>query len=57
VDQAYQHKGIGKRLIEETHKIAGDQTTLALISAPAAEGYYPKIGMRSYPCFGIPRKI
>ena len=52
---AYQGKGIGKRLIEETHKAAGLHTGLFLVSAPAAEGYYPKIGMRAYPCFGIPR--
>jgi len=51
----YQRQGIGKRLIEETHRAAGEQTTLSLISAPAAESYYPKIGMKTYPCFGIPR--
>ncbi|MGH6856595.1 MAG: GNAT family N-acetyltransferase [Methylocella sp.] len=56
VDTAYQGQGIGKKLIEETHKVAGLHIGLFLVSAPAAEGYYPKIGMRSYPCFGIPRK-
>ncbi|MGH6845314.1 MAG: GNAT family N-acetyltransferase [Methylocella sp.] len=56
VDTAYQGKGVGKKLIEETHKVAGLHTGLFLVSAPAAEGYYPKIGMRSYPCFGIPSK-
>jgi predicted N-acetyltransferase YhbS len=54
VDVTYQGQGIGKRLIEETHKTAGLHTGLFLVSAPAAEGYYPKIGMKSYPCFGTP---
>jgi ribosomal protein S18 acetylase RimI-like enzyme len=56
VDAAYQGKGIGKKLIDETHKAAGLHTGLFLVSAPAAEGYYPKIGMKTYPAFGIPRK-
>ena len=53
VDQAYQKQGIGQKLIDETHKAAGMQTGLFLVSAPAAVEYYPKIGMKSYPCFGI----
>ncbi len=56
VDAAYQKQGIGKKLIEETHKAAGYQAGLYLVSAPAALDYYPKIGMKPYPCFGIPRK-
>lgn len=57
VDVAYQHKGIGKRLIEETHRAAGDETTLLLVAAPAAEGYYPKIGMLQRPsCWTIPKE-
>lgn len=55
VDVSYQGHGIGKRLIEETHKAAGLHAGLFLVSAPAAESYYPKIGMKSYPCFGIPK--
>ncbi|TAL27709.1 MAG: GNAT family N-acetyltransferase [Alphaproteobacteria bacterium] len=56
VDTAYQHKGIGRRLIEETQKAAGPQTGVHLIAAPKAEGYYPKIGMRHVPsCWGYPR--
>lgn len=51
VDAAYQKQGIGKRLIEETHKIASPQTTLVLTSAPKAVNYYPKIGMGTLPCF------
>lgn len=55
VDEKFQKQGIGKKLIEETHQKAGLQTSLYLTSAPAAINYYPKIGMKSYPCFGIPR--
>ena len=58
VDAAYQHQGIGKRLIAETHESAGrDLVTLNLIAAPAAEQYYPKIGMQHLTsCWAIPRK-
>jgi len=57
VDAGYQRKGIGKRLIAETHRAAGEGTTLILVAAPAAEGYYPKIGMKHLAsCWAIPRK-
>lgn len=57
VDVAYQGQGIGKRLIEETHKAAGELTTLILLAAPAAETYYPRIGMKHMPsCWAIPRQ-
>jgi predicted N-acetyltransferase YhbS len=57
VDAAYQRQGIGKRLIEETHRAAGESTTLILVAAPAAETYYPRIGMKHLPgCWSIPRK-
>ncbi|MGH6663970.1 MAG: GNAT family N-acetyltransferase [Pseudolabrys sp.] len=56
VDTAYQHQGIGKRLIDETRKTAGERASLILLAAPAAESYYPKIGMRQRPsCWEIPR--
>jgi ribosomal protein S18 acetylase RimI-like enzyme len=45
VDQQYQHQGIGKELIRRTHEAAGLATTLMLLSAPAAQTYYPHIGM------------
>jgi predicted N-acetyltransferase YhbS len=52
----HQRKGIGKRLIEETHRAAGESTTLILVAAPAAEDYYPRIGMKHLPsCWAIPR--
>lgn len=45
VDQSFQGLGIGRELIGRTHAAAGLGTTLLLLSAPAAESYYPHIGM------------
>ena len=57
VDEVYQRQGIGKRLIEETHKVSGENTSLILLAAPAAVAYYPKIGMERFmDCFMIRRK-
>jgi ribosomal protein S18 acetylase RimI-like enzyme len=57
VDAAYQRRGIGQRLIEETRARAGECATLILISAPAAETYYPRIGMKPVTsCWTIPKK-
>jgi predicted N-acetyltransferase YhbS len=57
VDVAYQRQGIGKRLIAETHKSAGELTSLLLVAAPAAESYYPRIGMQQRPsCWTLPRE-
>lgn len=54
VDEAYQRQGIGKRLIDETHRVAGPDTTLILLAAPAAKDYYPHIGMERFTdCFRI----
>ena len=56
VDEAFQQQGIGKRLIEETHRAAGLHTMLILIAAPNAASYYPHIGMEQHPsCWFIPR--
>ncbi len=56
VDAAHQRKGIGQRLIEETRRIAGEETALLLIAAPDAERYYDGIGMpRSDRAFLYPR--
>jgi predicted N-acetyltransferase YhbS len=53
---AYQRQGIGKRLIAETHKRAGENTNLVLLAAPAAEAYYPRVGMTQRPsCWTFPR--
>ena len=56
VDAAYQKQGIGKRLIEETRARAGESAALLLVAAPAAEDYYPRIGMQPVKsCWAIPR--
>ncbi len=48
VDTSYQKQGIGRRLIEETHRVAGLGTTLILLAAPKARTYYPHIGMEPH---------
>ncbi|MGN6134623.1 MAG: GNAT family N-acetyltransferase [Aureliella sp.] len=48
VDQAYQRRGIGRRLLELAHVAAGSQTTLILLAAPAAREYYPRLGMQRH---------
>jgi N-acetylglutamate synthase-like GNAT family acetyltransferase len=54
----YQKSGIGKQLIEHTRQEIGEQTTLILLSAPAAMGYYPKAGFTVIENgFFIPRKF
>ena len=56
VDAAYQRRGIGRRLIAETHALAGDLTTLILVAAPSAESYYARIGMTQRPsCWTLPQ--
>lgn len=45
---SHQRLGIGKELIRRTHAAAGTQTTLILLSAPAAVRYYPHIGFQQH---------
>ena len=53
VDEKYQHQGIGKELIKIL-KINIPKAKLILLAAPAAEAYYPKIGMQNHPhCYYI----
>ena len=47
IDEAYQHQGIGKQLIIEVKKYI-PKAKVILLAAPAAEGYYPKIGMKNH---------
>ena len=55
VDRSFQRRGIGKRLIEKTHEVAGVDTSLILLSAPVASTYYPHIGMIQHDsCWTIP---
>jgi ribosomal protein S18 acetylase RimI-like enzyme len=57
VDVAYQKQGIGKELIRLTHEAAGPTSSLILLSAPAATGYYPRIGMAPHnSCWTLPRR-
>ncbi|QDT52912.1 Acetyltransferase (GNAT) family protein [Caulifigura coniformis] len=48
VDRECQGRGIGKRLIEETHRAAGKQTMIILIAAPGARTYYPHVGLEPH---------
>lgn len=53
VDEQYQKQGIGKRLIQEVQK-AIPKAKIILLAAPAAESYYPKIGMTHHAhCYTI----
>lgn len=44
VDEAYQRRGIGRELIRLTQSRLGSKAKIILLSAPKAEGYYPRIG-------------
>jgi GNAT superfamily N-acetyltransferase len=53
VDEKYQHQGVGKELIKMLKRNI-PKAKLILLAAPAAEGYYPKIGMQKHPhCYYI----
>lgn len=57
VDQGYQGRGIGRGLIEESMRAAGENARFVLLSAPDALGYYPHIGMRKLEnAFDFPTK-
>ena len=45
VRDEYKYKGIGKKIIEITKEIVGEQSMLLLLAAPSAMEYYPKIGL------------
>ena len=56
VDVDFQGQGIGRELIRRTHEAAGLKTMLILLAAPAAQTYYPHIGMTPHDsCWIIPR--
>ncbi|MGM9930221.1 GNAT family N-acetyltransferase [Pradoshia sp.] len=57
VDQEYQHKGIGKELIQEVEREIGEEAALILLASPIAMDYYPKIGFNCIENgYIIPRK-
>jgi GNAT superfamily N-acetyltransferase len=45
VDKDYQGRGIGKRLVDETRRLASGESTCLLLSTPGAMGSYEAIGM------------
>lgn len=49
VDEAYQKRGIGKKLIALTKSRLGEKAKIILLAAPKAKGYYPKIGFDAHP--------
>lgn len=46
VKSSYQKQGIGKKLIDITKQLCGEQAMLLLLSAPSAISYYPAVGLR-----------
>lgn len=57
VDKRYQHRGIGKELVELVRNKVGDECSIVLLSAPDAVDFYPKIGFtRSERAFVIARQ-
>jgi predicted N-acetyltransferase YhbS len=44
----YQRRGIGVELIRLTRAKLGPKAKIVLLAAPAAEGYYPRIGFRNH---------
>ena len=54
----YQKSGIGKKLLNLTKEIVGDECMLLLLAAPTAMEYYPKVGMEKVAtAFLINRKL
>ena len=51
---SHQRQGIGRELIARTRAEA-PRASLVLLAAPAAEAYYPRIGMRHHPSAWILR--
>ena len=48
VDSDYQKQGIGKRLIAKTREKLPAGCKIILLSAPAAEDYYPHVGFEKH---------
>lgn len=58
VTKEYQHKGIGKKLLEITKEQAGEESNLLLLAASPALEYYPKVGFtKAENAFFIKRMI
>ncbi|ACS86607.1 GNAT family N-acetyltransferase [Musicola paradisiaca] len=48
VDEAFQHQGIGKQLIQHTARQLKPMCKIILLAAPQAVDYYPKIGFSAH---------
>ena len=58
VDQTWQRRGIGQRLLRDCHAAAGLNTMLILLAAPKAQSYYPHIGLKKHEsCWTIDREV
>lgn len=44
VRKEYKCAGVGKKLIQLTKEVVGEESNILLLSAPAAMDYYPKVG-------------
>ncbi len=49
VDAAYQRRGIGRRLVEETRRRLKPECMMVLLAAPQANDYYAKLGFEHNP--------
>lgn len=49
VRDSYQKQGIGRELIARTRAALGARCKIVLLAAPAAVGYYPKLGFEPHP--------
>lgn len=49
VDAEYQHRGIGKHLIDETKQKLGRECMVVLLAAPKANDYYRRVGFEQNP--------
>ncbi|HEX7417047.1 MAG TPA: GNAT family N-acetyltransferase [Steroidobacteraceae bacterium] len=48
VHAAYQRRGIGVQLVDQTRRRMGPRASLVLLAAPLARDYYPKIGFERH---------
>ena len=49
VHRDYQRQGIGAELIRRTQGALGPRAKIVLLAAPAAAGYYPRVGFVRHP--------
>lgn len=49
VARSHQHRGIGRQLVRETVAACDPACQLVLLAAPAATGYYPRLGFEAHP--------